>query len=49
MKYTVLRGKYRDQIVAIVRRNGSAVLVATVGVPAQTFWTSKNNLEPIPE
>lgn len=29
-KYRVLAGKYRDQTVTIVRRNGSTVQVATV-------------------
>jgi len=45
MQYRVLRGRYAGQIVAIVKRNGSAVRVATIGVPALEFWTGKNNLE----
>jgi len=45
MQYRVLRGRYAGQIVAIVKRNGSAVRVALVGVPADEWWTSKNNLE----
>lgn len=49
MKYRVLRGKYRDQIVAITKRNGSAVQVATVGVPVAVFWTTRTNLEPVAE
>ena len=44
IKYRVLRGRYAGQIVAIVKRNGSAVRVATIGVPAVEFWTGKNNL-----
>lgn len=47
MKYRVLSGRYRDQIVSIVRRNGSAVQVATIGVPVAVFWTSKKNLEAV--
>ena len=49
MQYRVLRGRYAGQIVAIVKRNGSAVQVATVGVPVITFWTGRANLEPMPE
>lgn len=48
MKYRVLRGKYRDQIVTIVRRNGSAVQVCTVGVPVAVCWTRRKNLEAAP-
>lgn len=43
-KYRVLSGKYRDQIVSIVRRNGSAVQVCTVGVPVAVFWVARKNL-----
>lgn len=46
-QYRVLSGRYRDQIVTIVRRNGSAVQVATVGVPVAVFWTARKNLEAI--
>lgn len=49
MQYRVLRGRYAGQIVAIVKRNGSAVRVALVGVPADEFWTPKANLEPVAE
>lgn len=45
MKYRVLSGRYRDQIVTIVRRNGSAVQVATVGVPVAVFWVARKQLE----
>ncbi len=48
MKYRVLSGRYRDQIVTIVRRNGSAVQVATVGVPVAVFWARRKNLEAVP-
>lgn len=44
MQYRVRCGRYAGQIVAIVKRNGSAVRVATIGVPAVEFWTGKNNL-----
>lgn len=47
MKYRVLSGKYRDQIVSIVRRNGSAVQVCTVGVPVAVFWVSRKRLEAV--
>lgn len=48
MKYRVLSGRYRDQIVTIVRRNGSAVQVCTVGVPVAVFWIARKNLEAVP-
>lgn len=47
--FRVLRGKHAGQVVGIVKRNGSAVQVATVGVPVITFWTGRANLEPMPE
>lgn len=46
-QYRVLSGRYRDQIVTIVRRNGSTVQVCTVGVPVAVFWVAKKNLEAI--
>ena len=46
-QYRVIAGKYRDQIVTIVRRNGSAVQVATVGVPVAVFWARRKNLEAV--
>ena len=46
-QYRVIAGKYRDQIVTIVRRNGSAVQVATVGVPVAVFWVSRKRLEAV--
>jgi hypothetical protein len=49
MKYRVLRGRYAGQLVAIVKKNGSAVRVATIGVPAVEFWTVRTNLEPVQE
>lgn len=49
MQYRVLRGRYAGQIVAIVKRNGSAVRVALVGVPADEFWTQWKYLEPVAE
>lgn len=45
--YRVLAGKYRDQIVTIVRRNGSAVQVCTVGVPVAVFWVARKQLEAV--
>jgi hypothetical protein len=47
MKYRVLSGRYRDQIVTIVRRNGSAVQVATIGVPVAVFWVARKQLEAV--
>lgn len=47
MKYRVLSGRYRDQIVTIVRRNGSAVQVATIGAPVAVFWVSRKRLEAV--
>lgn len=47
MKYRVLSGRYRDQIVTIVKRNGSAVQVCTVGVPVAVFWTQRKRLEAV--
>lgn len=47
MKYRVLSGRYRDQIVTIVRRNGSAVQVATIGVPVAVFWVALKRLEAV--
>ena len=47
MKYRVLSGRYRDQIVTIVRRNGSTVQVCTVGVPVAVFWVSRKRLEAV--
>ena len=47
MKYRVLSGKYRDQIVTIVRRNGSTVQVCTVGVPVAVFWVARKQLEAV--
>ena len=47
MKYRVLSGKYRDQIVSIVRRNGSTVQVCTVGVPVAVFWVARKRLEAV--
>lgn len=44
-KYRVLSGKYRDQIVTILRKNGFTVQVCTVGVPVAVFWTRRKNLE----
>ena len=47
-QYRVLAGKYRDQIVTVVKRNGSAVKVATIGVPIAVFWIARKNLEAAP-
>ena len=46
-QYRVIAGKYRDQIVSIVRRNGSAVQVCTVGVPVAVFWIARKRLEAV--
>lgn len=46
-QYRVLSGRYRDQIVTIVKRNGSAVQVCTVGVPVAVFWVSRKRLEAV--
>lgn len=46
-KYRVLSGRYRDQIVTIVRRNGSTVQVCTVGVPVAVFWIARKRLEAV--
>lgn len=43
----MLAGRWKDQIVTIVRRNGSTVQVCTVGVPVAVFWVAKKNLEAI--
>lgn len=47
-QYRVLSGRYRDQIVTIVKRNGSAVQVCTVGVPVAVFWIARKNIEAVP-
>lgn len=46
-QYRVLSGKYRDQIVTVVKRNGSAVKVATIGVPLAVFWIARKRLEAV--
>ena len=46
-RYRVLSGRHRDQIVTIVRRNGSTVRVCTVGVPVAVFWIARKRLEAI--
>ena len=46
-QYRAIAGKYRDQIVSIVRRNGSAVQVCTVGVPVAVFWIARKRLEAV--
>ena len=46
-QYRVLAGKYRDQIVTIVKRNGSTVQVATIGVPVAVFWIARKRLEAV--
>lgn len=46
-QYRVLSGRYRDQIVTILRKNGSAVQVCTVGVPVAVFWVSRKRLEAV--
>lgn len=48
MKYRVLSGRYRDQLVTIVKRNGSAVRVATIGAPVAVFWIARKNIEAVP-
>ena len=47
-QYRVLSGRYRDQIVTIVKRNGSTVQVCTVGVPVAVFWIARKNIEAVP-
>lgn len=47
MKYRVLSGRWKGQIVSIVKRNGSAVQVATVGVPVAMFWIARKRLEAV--
>lgn len=46
-QYRVIAGKYRDQIVSIVKRNGSTVQVATIGVPVAVFWIARKRLEAV--